>query len=42
MGILELFCSVDDFWMQFAPRWHGDSLAAGNRQQLRAMQLHPT
>ncbi len=21
MSILELFCSVDDFWQQFAPQW---------------------
>ncbi len=21
MSILELFCSVDDFWQQFAPNW---------------------
>jgi hypothetical protein len=40
MSILELFCSVDDFWLQFAPRWHRELLAAGKRQRVRATQMH--
>lgn len=42
MSILELFCSVDDFWMQFAPKWQSELLAAGQRQRLRATQMHPS
>lgn len=42
MSILELFCSVDDFWQQFAPTWHHSLLAAGQRKRLRATQMHPS
>ena len=42
MSILELFCSVDDFWLQFAPTWHGNLLASGQRHRLRATQMHPS
>jgi hypothetical protein len=42
MSILELFCSVDDFWLQFAPTWQGALLATGQRQRLRATQMHPS
>jgi hypothetical protein len=42
MSILELFCSVDDFWLQFAPSWHHSLLAAGQRKRLRATQMHPS
>ena len=42
MSILELFCSVDDFWMQFAPKWQSELLAAGQRQRVRATQMHPS
>jgi Transposase DDE domain len=42
MSILELFCSVDDFWLQFAPKWQGALVAAGQRQRLRATQMHPS
>jgi hypothetical protein len=42
MSILELFCSVDDFWQQFAPHWRGALLAAGQRHRLRATQMHPS
>src|SRR6516164_7674430 len=40
MSILELFCSVDDFWQQFAPNWHTSQLSAGQRQRL--VELMPT
>jgi hypothetical protein len=40
MRILELFCSVDDFWMQFAPKWQSELLAAGKLQRVRATQMH--
>src|SRR5437899_1761378 len=42
MSLLELFCSVDDFWQQFAPKWQAALLAAGQRQHLRATQMHPS
>src|SRR5947208_14646238 len=42
MSILELFCSVDDFWQQFAPSWHHDLLTSGQRQRVRPTQLHPS
>jgi len=40
MSILELFCSVDDFWQQFAPNWQNSLLAAGQRQCMRETQKH--
>ncbi len=39
MSILELFCSVDDFWQQFAQHWHNSLLAAGQRQLFRRYSL---
>ncbi len=40
MSILELFCSVDDFWQQFAPHWQQELLASGQRERLRLTQMH--
>lgn len=42
MSILELFCSVDDFWQQFAPQWQQSLLAAGQRKRLRATRMYPS
>jgi DDE family transposase len=42
MSILELFCSVDDFWQQFALNWHHSLLAAGQRERLRSTQTYPS
>ena len=42
MSILELFCSVDDFWQHFAPTWQGSLLEMGQRQRLRPTQMHPS
>jgi hypothetical protein len=42
MSILELFCSVDDFWQQFSPRWHHVLLSSRQRHRLRPTQLHPS
>jgi hypothetical protein len=42
MSILELFCSVDDFWQQFAPTWHNSLLKLGQRQRLRPTQMYPS
>lgn len=41
MSVLDLFCSVDDFWLTFYPSWQGHQLASG-RQRERAGQLHPS
>jgi hypothetical protein len=42
VSILELFCSVDEFWQQFAPWWQQQLLASGARQRLRPTRLHPS
>jgi len=42
MSILDLFCSVDDFWQVFAPGWQQGLLAAGDRQRQRAGVMHPS
>ena len=42
MSILELFCSVDDFWQQFAPQWQQELLTSGQRQRIRLTQMHPS
>ena len=42
MSILELFCSVDDFWQQFGPRWQQELLTAGQRKRQRTTDLHPS
>lgn len=39
--ILPLFCSVDDFWQEFTPRWHRYLLATG-RQRQRTGVMHPS
>ncbi len=42
MSILDLFCSVDDFWQAFAPSWERELLQTGRRQRRRASALHPS
>lgn len=42
MSILELFCSVDEFWACFAPVWRDELLAAGKWQRQRRGELHPS
>jgi DDE family transposase len=42
MSIRELFCSGDDFWQQFAPKWQQDLLASGQRLRVHPTQLHPS
>ena len=39
MSLLELFCSVDDFWMDFAPQWQQTQLDDGRKRQ-RTGQMH--
>jgi hypothetical protein len=40
MSLLELFCSVDNFWQHFAPNWHHELLTSGQRQRLRPTQMN--
>lgn len=42
MSRLELFCSVDDVWQQFAPTWQQALLTSGQRQRMREAQLYPS
>lgn len=39
MSLLELYCAVDDFWQAFAPYWHQQQLASGERERQRAGEL---
>ena len=39
MSLLELFCHVDDFWLQFGPQWERELLATGAKHRRRAGQL---
>jgi len=39
MGLLELFCHVDDFWLVFAPVGERERLNTGVKQRRRAGQL---
>ena len=41
MSILDLFCSVDEFWQRFEPMWQRELLAAGQRQR-GARPMHPS
>ena len=41
MSLLELFCDVDDFWLDFEPKWKASRLAAG-KQRERTGQLYPS
>ena len=38
-NILELFVSVDDFWLAFRPHWYQHLLDTGKRQRIRESQL---
>jgi hypothetical protein len=42
MSILDLYCSVDAFWQQFAPWWERERLASGQRRRQRATRLSPS
>lgn len=42
MSILDLYCSVDEFWQQFAPQWEHELLAVGKRRRRRATRPHPS
>jgi hypothetical protein len=42
VSILELFCSVDEFWVRFEPVWRREIRASGRRRRLRHGELHPS
>ncbi len=39
MSLLELFCAVDDFCIQFQPEWHKHLLQEGERRRQRESRL---
>lgn len=39
MGVLELFCAVDDFCLDFEPKWHTHCLMSGTKQRNRQRTL---
>src|SRR4051812_22950960 len=41
MSLLELFCAVDDFWLDFEPQWKAYHVQAGQQRE-RAGQLCPS
>jgi hypothetical protein len=41
MSLLELFCDIDDFMLNFAPQWKASQLATG-KQRARTGQLWPS
>jgi DDE family transposase len=42
VSILDVYCSVDDFWQRFAPRWEAALLVRGAQRRRRAGQMHPS
>jgi Transposase DDE domain len=42
MSILDLFCSLDAFWQQFAPAWERELMGSGLRRRRRATRLSPS
>src|SRR5262245_2585441 len=42
MSLLELFCSVDDFWKANVQHWSGPLLAGSSKRRNRAGVLHPS
>jgi Transposase DDE domain len=41
MSLLELFCAVDDFWLDFEPHWKAHQVQSGQQRE-RAGQLCPS
>lgn len=39
MSLLELFCSIDDFWQSYEPIWHQTLLESGQRRRRRATRM---
>jgi hypothetical protein len=42
MSIVDLYCSVDTFWQQFAPLWEREQVATGKRRRRRACLISPS
>ena len=42
MSLLELFCSVDDYWQANAQNWNGLLLGTSGKKRNRAGMLHPS
>jgi len=40
MSLLELYCHVDDFWQEFAPKWNEAQRQLGDGRRRRSPQLH--
>ena len=39
MSLLEMFCAIDDFWLEYQPYWYQELLTAGVKQRQRRRQL---
>lgn len=39
MSLLELFCSIDDFWQVYEPIWHQGLLESGQKHRRRACRM---
>jgi hypothetical protein len=39
MSVLELFCAVDDFCLNFEAKWHNQCLSDGTKRRLRTREL---
>ena len=39
MSLLELFCSIDDFWQVYEPIWHQTLLESGQGLRRRAISM---
>jgi len=39
MSLLELFCTIDDFWQAFTPSWRRQQLESGERHRQRAGEM---
>lgn len=42
MSILELFCSVDDFWQTYGEDWQRRQIASGEKRRMRQGVMHPS
>jgi hypothetical protein len=41
-NILDRYCAVDEFWVEFELVWRREVLASGTRQRFRPGELHPS
>lgn len=42
MSILELYCSVDDFWLAHGADWQRHQIASGEKRRVRPGVMHPS